>query len=374
MTRFWGNDMRQAFWKVLAKKCAVIGLLAIGVALPKGAAAQDIGMDPIVNRLNALEAQVNQLSLAPAVVFGSEAEPACEPCEDYFCPGWEAAAEMVYFKPRQRGLDYAVTEDGTTAVFGNAQVHSLDYDRNAGARAAVGYRTKTGWALRGTYTSFETNGTAGVDRPAGIGQLFPTRSVPDGFVETDSARASAQFEFHTFDLTADRPVYQNSFTMLSIFGGARWVDVDQLYRFDYNGRDFTNGRIIDETKMNGFGLRLGSEGRWKMAGGFSAFGSLAGGLTYGRFRTTNFEDNLDSTIVVSNLSTQYDQAIATLETRAGVSATWRNVIVSAGYELNDWFGLAERSVFTGNTERGGLATISDDILLEGFFLQVAMGW
>ncbi|MCA9170520.1 MAG: hypothetical protein KDB23_22735, partial [Planctomycetales bacterium] len=167
---------------------------------------------------------------------------------------------------------------------------------------------------------------------------------------------------------------QNCFTVLSVFGGTRWVDVDQLSRLDYNGRDFTNGRVIDHTEMNGFGLRMGTEGRWKMAHGISVFGSLAGGLTYGRFHTTAFEDNLDSTIVITDISQSYDQAIANLETRLGMSATWRNVVVSAGYELNDWFGLAERSVFTGTTERGGLATISDDILLEGFFLQVAMGW
>lgn len=366
-------------WKLIRPIALfLVAVLSVGVGRSRG---QEVGLESVQRRLDALESQVGQLSMAPHVVFGADDDGSsachcqtnCE-CEELCCPGWEAAAEMVYFKPRQRGLDYAVSEDGTTAVFGNATIHNLDYDRNAGARASVGYRTKTGWAVRGGYTSFETDGIAGADRPTGIGQLFPTRSQPDGFVETDSARARSQFEYHTFDLTGDRPVYQNSFSLLSIFGGVRWVDLDELHRFTYNGRDFTNGRVIDQNKMSGVGLRMGSEGRWQMAKGISVFGSLAGGLTYGRFTSTTFEDNLDSAIVVTDVTNRFEQAVANLEARGGVSASWRNVLVSAGYELNNWFGVIDRTVFTGNVERGGLATISDDLLLEGLFVRVAMNW
>ena len=58
----------------------------------------------------------------------------------------------------------------------------------------------------------------------------------------------------------------------------------------------------------------------------------------------------------------------------GLGWNWRNVTLSGGYEMANWFGLADRSMFTDESQEATFASISNDVLLEGLFFQVALVW
>lgn len=349
-------------------------------------AADASSLESALQRLDQLERQVNQLTgqggapVMPANYVninhlsskrgGAAAE--CSngplPCSDpLVCPGWEYTAELLYLKVRQRGLDFAITEDGTALSLGVGQVHHLDYDRDVGSRQSLGYRTKTGWTLRFAYTYLETDGIAYATRPDGIGQLFATRSQPGGAEEANAARAASAFDYRLFDLQAERWIFQNKFAQLDVFGGVRYADIRQRFDYAYHGRDFTNGIIRDITNMDGFGLRLGSQGRWKMACGLSVFGNCALGMTYGRFDTSYYESNLDDTILLTSVTDDYDQAVASLDARLGLAYTLGWATVSAGYEMANWFNLSERAIFTDDIQESTYAPLAQDVLLEGLF-------
>jgi hypothetical protein len=322
-------------------------------------------------RIERLEEQVQSLSAcAPVVNFET-------PCEEIVrdgvvCGGWEASADFLYLKPRQRGLDFAATEDGTALVLGSGNIHNLDFDREGGVRASVGYRTKARWGIHAVYTNFSTDGVAYAERPDGIGQMFATRSHPDGTQEANTARMAGTLDYQLFDVLVDRPFYDTRYATFTGFGGLRFIDFAQDFRYDYDGRDFTNGQIIDQTRMDGVGLRMGAEGRWRMAGGFSTFGRFAGGITYGRYETQYFEDNLNGNVLITQMRDQYEQAISSLDAAAGISWTYRAFQISAGYEMINWFNLSERGAFVDDIQEATYVPLSQDLLLEGFFLQLAL--
>lgn len=335
-------------------------------------AAEPVALDESLDRLSRLEAQVAELSRQQFASNGAcETESCCLPpvCSTV-CPGWEASVEGLYLKMHQRGLDFASTEDGTNTILGRGEVHSLDYDRDAGFRTSIGYRTKAYWAVRVQYTTFDTDGVAIAERPGGVGQLFATRSHPDGNEEADVATAFSSFQYQTFDLQADRPVWESPFAALGIFGGLRWIDVEQEHQFRYNGRDFVNGEIIDRTDMDGIGLRLGGEGTWRMAGGLSAFGRLGTSVVYGQYETRLTETNIGGSQQLVDMIDRFDQAIPSLEAALGIGYTWNGWSVRTGYEVIHWFNLADRAMYVDDIQEGTYAPLSQDVLLEGFFAQL----
>lgn len=345
--------------------------------------------DPLqesIRRIEQLELEVQRLSMTTHAVPYASASCTPVPCvtgpcesecieivrDPVVCGGWEGSAEFLYLKPRQRGLDFAATEDGTALVLGNGDIHNLDYDREGGFRASIGYRTKTRWGLIVSHTNFATDGVAYAERPDGIGQLFATRSHPDGTQEANTARMASSLDYELFDVMLDRPFYDTRFATLSAFGGVRFVDFAQDFQYDYDGRDFINGRIIDRTRMDGVGLRLGSEGRWNLPRGLSLFGRFAGGITYGRYETQFFEDNLDGQVLITEMRDQYEQAISSLEAALGVSWQWKSLRISGGYEMINWFNLSERAGYVDDIQEATYIPLSQDMLLEGLFLQLAL--
>lgn len=352
----------------------ICSALCVMLAWPPDASSQEavatvLDHSDLYGRIEYLEGQVARLTQPGTVHSGVNID--CQSCEltPLACPTWSASLDGLYWKPRQRGLDYAVTEDGSSLILGQGQIHNLDFDRDSGFRLAMAHLTKTGWTVRAAFTMFDTDGSALAQRPDGVGQLFATRSHPSGTSdEAETATAFGSIDYKTFDLTAERFVFQNRFASVATFAGIRWVEIDQQMDLRYDGRDFDNGRIWDQTNMDGFGLRMGSQSTWHMAKGFSLFGSLAGGLTYGRHDMRFSESNIDETVSIVDVRDQYDEAVGSLEAMAGLNWTCRNVSVGLGYEMIKWFNVGERSMFVDNVREGAYASLSKDLLLEGLFV------
>ena len=115
-------------------------------------------------------------------------------------------------------------------------------------RATVGYRTRTNWALSTSFTYLDTSGQALAQSPPN-GILFSTRTHPEANEDADSAVANGSFDYKVFDIVAGRPVFENRFSHVEIFGGVRFADIAQTLRADYDGRDFVNGVVSSAMDM-----------------------------------------------------------------------------------------------------------------------------
>ncbi len=323
-----------------------------------------------VERTDLLESEVTELrqrldDVGSGKILGEEA--GC----DFVCPGWNASVEYLNWRLRRRGLDFAITTDVTSLTVGAGDVQNLTFGRDSGVRTGLSYTTTAGWEIGFGYTHFDTQATDSAVEPTG-GNLWATRSHPDGNEEALTADAFGTLDYDLFDLEVRRWFPVNRFAAVQLLGGLRWSDINQGLRYEYNGRDFANGAIDNPVSMQGFGVRLGAAGYWQLPRGFSLFARGAGTLSYGKFQMRLLETNLAGADTIVDVTDEYQQAVPALE--AAVGASWRDerFEFSGGYELTNWFNLADRTMFVDNVHEGAYSPDSMDLLLDGFFVRGGM--
>lgn len=286
------------------------------------------------------------------------------------CPGWLVSVDYLNWDLHQRGTDFAIpTDDGALAI-GSGSVQHVEMDRDSGFRMNLGYRLASGWELAAGYTYFATSATASAVAPAG-GNMFATRSHPNDNEEAETADAAASFDYDVFDLETRSPWLQSCPVAVQWFGGLRWATVDQDFQATYDGEDFDNGVCRQSTGMTGFGLRLGAESQWRWNANWGLFGSAAGSVLYGRFHSHMRETNVDGADTVVDVRDDYGQAVPVIEAAVGVAWNRGPVEIRGGYEIANWFNLADRSMFPDSVHEGAYAPSSGDVLLEGLFLRFA---
>ncbi|MEZ6119782.1 MAG: Lpg1974 family pore-forming outer membrane protein [Pirellulaceae bacterium] len=234
----------------------------------------------------------------------------CEPpCSEILCEtdcwypaeceaGLVGGVSYLRLKPSIRGLDYALIEDGTALTVGRSELQHLDLDSDSGLRAFLGYRTRAGWTAGVRYLTTDFIGTDSVERPPGIGQLFATRSHPDGNEEGDIAQADGSLDVQVFDLEASKCVIRSPFANVSLFGAVRWTELSLNNTFRYDGRDFVNGVIRENLAVDGAGLQFGAQCDWKWAFGFALTGRASAGLTRATFQSARLETNINDAFVL----------------------------------------------------------------------------
>lgn len=328
--------------------------------------------DRHIERTDLLESELAVLRERLDAV-GTERVYVSESCSGLVCPGWNASVEYLNWRQHRRGLDFAITTDATALAVGAGDVQNLTFGRDSGVRTGLSYTTRTGWEVGFGYTHFDTQATTTAVEPVG-GNMWATRSHPDQNEEALTASAFGDLDYDIFDFEVRRWIVLNRFAAIQLLGGLRWADIEQVSRYDYDGRDFTNGVINSRVDMQGFGIRLGMAGYWQLPRGFSLFAHGAGTLAYGKFQTHLLETNLAGADTIIDVTDNYQQAVPAIE--AAVGASWRNerFEISGGYELTNWFDLADRSMFVDSVHEGAYSPNSMNLLLEGFFVRGAIAF
>ena len=314
---------------------------------------------------------VSYQEFAPLHGSSNPAVPACCPDANPSCgcPGWSAGIDYLNWKLRRRGLDFAVLEDGTATTLGSGRIQNLEFSRDSGVRASLGYQFDTLWQLRFGYTWFDAEDVDSAVRPPGTGQLFATRSHPVNNEEADTANAFGSFDLQVFDLEAARWLVLDNVSSLKLFAGLRFADIEENLIFDYDGRDFTNGRIENPVNLNGFGVRSGLEGRWDLFERLSLFGRAAASVMFANITSRLTETDFAGAVVIADEIDEYEQALPVLEAMLGAAYHWEGFELAGGYELSNWFNLGERAMFNDAANEGNYGPFSTDLLLEGFVLQ-----
>lgn len=294
------------------------------------------------------------------------------PCQPTWAPSVWFSAEYLYWQPTTQATDFAIAEDGTSLSLGSGQVRHATFDTDSGYRLRLGTQTRTGWNISFGYTDFNSAAQGGIVRPPGIGQLFATQSHPDGNEEAEIALAFGDLDYHVFDLVVDRSIHQGTFSDIRVFGGVRWANIEQNMRVNYDGRDFVLAEVLKQSDVEGAGLRMGTESTWRMAGGFKMYGQLSGGILLSELNTLHQETNFAGADVLVNISDGRDRAIPFLDVSAAIGWDSDFASILVGYEMENWFGLHDRSMFVDDIHEATFATISEDILLSGLFVRATI--
>ena len=278
--------------------------------------------------------------------------------------------EYMYMGAKRDGLDVALV--GTPVLGGAGALSTVEAQlgRDSGFRIGLGYQFANCWDATWNYTYFYTDGatllTASVADPVTPTQIMGVG--PGTSTYGDFAFAST-LKYQVNDLEFGRWIRLDDSAAIRLFGGFRWAIIDQQLAQTWTDAGswgaVNTGASLGTINMDGYGLRLGSEGRLNLPSGISVFGKGAASVLSGHFQYAVSEVNVDgfattSTLVSTEATTQ---AVPVLEAALGVAWTRNNLEVSLGYELSAWFNMGNRYTPVG--------PVSNDLLLDGLFVRAA---
>ena len=234
----------------------------------------------------------------------------------------------------------------------------------------MGYATETGWELGFRFTGLNTDAAASAEAPAG-GNLWATRSHPSRNQEATTAAAFTEFDYRLFDMEVGRWFTLNDFTAFRCFAGLSWIDTDQQLLINYDGNDFNNSVVLDHQKDTGFGIRVGGEGHWDLNCRWSAFARIDGRVMFTNTSLRLLETNNAGADVIVDVTDRFTTPVANLGAAVGIAYYVHAWELSGGYELANWFSLGTRTGFD-DAHVGAYDPVSNDILLDGFFLSASL--
>jgi hypothetical protein len=263
-------------------------------------------------RLNELEQQMKQVATETAMgTYGANTAIARPEVDG---KGWFASADVLYWKGRVGGTEYAFSDQdmfATLPIKGRKKYIRLDW--GWGLRAGLGYHfDHDGWDFLAEYTWWEDDGSSslGAGLNGSVVALKGSSSItqPDGpFVYCRSAKSQYDLDYQALDANLGRNYYVSSTVSFRPFWGlkAARIDLDQNTRYTGGGRTnigtssdpaFILGvenntvSVRESCKFLGLGPRTGIGSAWYMGNDLSIFGSATGALLLGNFHVRHKEN------------------------------------------------------------------------------------
>lgn len=352
-------NLRRGWW--------ILGIVAVAALLAAGPA---VASDGYFSNADG-ELTSSDLVTYTASGHGGPADPS--PRTPGYCDtGVIGYLEYLYMGAKRDGLDVATVGDFWAA---NANVSTVEAQlgRDSGFRIGVGYQFANCWDATWNYTYFYTDGatllTATAADPVSTTQVM---GAGNALLETagDFAFASS-LKYQVNDLEFGRWINLDDSAAIRLFGGFRWAIIDQQLAQAWTGvaggwGAGGTGASLGTVNMDGYGLRLGSEGRLNLPSGISLFGKGSASVLSGHFQYNVAEVNVDgggavTTLVATEATTQ---AVPVLEAAMGVAWTRNQLEVSLGYELSAWFNMGNRYTLGG-------PPVSNNLLMDGLFVRAA---
>jgi hypothetical protein len=303
--------------------------------------------------------------------------------------GFRMALDALFLTPRNDHLSYAIS-DPSNPVFVSPGSKSIfvDPDSEWGYRLSLGGEVAgTGLDVWGRYTSLNVETNDEVMEPAG-GLLWAPLAAPSvGINQADRATAEYDLNYDVFDLEIGQKIAVGNSVNLRLFGGLRYADIDNELNVLYYGGPVgfdpnDPGRVNIPSDFSGFGPRIGVDGSWQFARGWSLMGTAATSLMVGDF-DINYEYcqqlqpngtpcafPFTETHLKSNLDNQF---VPVLEAKLGVGYEWqyRQALLHAqlGYQWENWFDGYGTTDFYDSGYSSVHNTRREDFGLDGAFFR-----
>ncbi len=298
---------------------------------------------------------------------------AAGPCDDCrFGGGFFLDLDFLYLQPRRRAQNFAIVNPSLagTAI---GDIESVNWRADCGYRIGGGYRIgNQGWFVGANYTYFHASNQVFLGRPAG-GTLIATMTHP-GFVDmVDTAFATSNINYNVLDIDIGRTHRMSDTFQASWSTGGRFAWIDQGLNAFYNGNTANNAVVTSPIEFNGAGVRAAGEAQWLFAGKFGIYGTAAGSLLAGDFRTNLYEANAGGVTVISNLSERFRKVVPVAELGIGAVYQREHARLRLGYYITNWFGMVD-SPDVVHDFSNKLSYRQSDLSLDGLLVQLLLSY
>ena len=289
---------------------------------------------------------------------------------------WFATGEYLLWRPRMDGMGYAIV-DPVDDFTPTGRVQNLNHDVSSGLRVGLGYRLpKQGWDVGVQYTYLHSTADQAIMVGPGA-VIYPTYTRPGVIDAVKSAIGFASFDYHVFDIDVGRTWTVDEHFQLRTLGGIRLASLDFDYGSRYDGGQAQSAMVTNRSAFDGAGPTAGLEAQWTLGRGLGLIGRTRGGLLYGDFSSEVVETNgvanaVLPPAVLTNLGDDFSGVTPFLSVALGGSWQWRNIHLTAGYEVTHYFGVASQPVLVDDFAEGKYVRKRNDFSFDGVFFRLGV--
>lgn len=287
--------------------------------------------------------------------------------------GFYLSAEYLLLKPRRQFLDFAIADPLANGI-PSGTVEAVKWDTDSGVRVGGLHRlNEAGWEIGAFYTYFRSDGHQALAAAPG-GELFATTTHPGAIERVDVAVADTSIRYHVIDVEIGRRFGFGESFLLRLFGGGRWVFIDQAFDVFYNGGDALNAKVSMPVDFDGGGLRAGGQIDWKCYYGFRPYCRGSYSLLLGNFETINNETTNFGATTNARVADNSRQMVPVLELGAGLAWEYKHLRVSVGYEMVNYFNMVQGIEFVDDMHQGKFERRVGDLSLVGMNVQAGLSF
>ncbi len=280
---------------------------------------------------------------------------ACD-CEPTCCParcerGIQIYGDLLYLRPRNDGLEYAVPINGPITP-GSVPIQvgrtaSLNPQFEPGFRVGGGIDFDCCSNLSVTYTHYENSvdDAISTDAPFVIRSMVVHPSSADAASDWLSATAHEFIKFDIADIDYKHEFYCNERSSLTYLVGLRYASLRQEFNSQFE--PIIQENVDTNVNFDGGGFRLGLEGvRYAACRNVFVYGKASASFLGGEFQADYLQSSANNPLVAE---TNWREArlVSILECEVGLgwascNGHWR---ASAGYMINGWLNVVKTPEF-----------------------------
>jgi hypothetical protein len=286
-------------------------------------------------------------------------QPCAEACdgEPVCCPpccqrGLQVYGELLYLRPRNDGLEYAVPINGPI-VGGVVPVQigrtaSLNPELEPGFRVGGGIDFDCCSNLSVSFTHYENSTDDSIvsdDPRIPIRSLVVHPSSTDAATDWLSATAHEYIRFNIADVDYRHEFYCNERASLTYLVGLRYANLKQEFASEFE--PIIQENVNTDIDFDGGGFRLGLEGeRHAACRNIFIYGKAAVSLLGGEFNANYLQSSANN---ATEASTSWKEArlVEILECEVGIgwASTSGRVRASVGYVIDGWLNVVKTPEF-----------------------------
>jgi hypothetical protein len=311
-------------------------------------------------------------SIPPPLDENAPLDPAVSEALSAPAPSWLSGlifdGEYLFLKPHSQSMDYAIANTSNTDV-PDGTVVARDWSWRSAFRVGLGYRLPgQAWSVGFFYTNLHDAASGSVAAPDN-GFLFATLTHPGTVSEVQTASAATSLNYNVYDVEVGRWYALSNTFAARFFAGGRFAHIDQNFNAFYDGGDANQDLVARQLHFNGGGFRVGADAVQRLCWGLSLFGRANAALVAGEFHSTLVETNNAGATTLTNFADRFDKVVPVTEMTLGLGWRYHNLLLTAGYQYINWFGLVNVPLFVNDAHQGIFVRQTSDLGLEGVVLR-----
>lgn len=280
--------------------------------------------------------------------------------------------EVLYLHPGDTDFTYALPRNGLAP---NGAVGTADPDFNLGFRVGVGWSPDGLQSIIGSFTWFESSTidqlTVNPGNNVGPLTIHPnTASAASVFLR---ATATYDIDFQMADVAYRAIIGRSPQAQVAYSVGLRYAKLQENASVLHDLSAFTPTTVTTDMDFEGFGIRLGLDGRRVFPSGLMLYGKGAASFIAGEYDGTYSQVNaLNQVEAFSDI--EDDRIVTILEYELGVGwvSAQERIEFRVGYYFAAWQNAMPTNSYIQAVQASNFVDVSDTITFNGLVSRVTL--